>query len=482
MNDRDLLLLPAWKQREMVVHKEVSSRELVKASLRRIEGLDSQLHAFITVDHDRALETADTADAAVKESNNPAVELGPFHGVPISIKDMEVTKGLRTTLGCRLYEDWVPDYDSVVVERVRKSGAVIIGKTNTPEFGNSGETYTKIAPTCNNPWDLTRTPGGSSGGAAASVVSAMVSIATGTDGGGSVREPCAFSGLYGIKATHGRIPRFGGKARPAVNLTSASGPMTRTVKDTAMLMQALSGHDGRDPVSLRQPAPDFVGATHGGIRGMRIGYSIEMGYAPVDPDIAKSVTDSVKVFEDLGAHVEEAGLELDPPPFEYWWTIWAANEKAMYGHLVEAHVEDLMPYTVEMVFHGVQVTGAEYSQALRQADEYRALLGDYFEKYDLLILPTTAVTAYKHRTPPETIGGKPALKTAAGIPFGALPFTMAFNISWNPAASIPCGFDSNGLPMGLQIVGNIGDEAMVLRASVAFEEARPWADRLPPVI
>ena len=141
-----------------------------------------------------------------------------------------------------------------------------------------------------------------------------------------------------------------------------------------------------------------------------------------------------------------------------------------------------MSYTVEMVIHGMQVTGAEYSQALRQADEHRALLGDYFEKYDLLILPTTAVTAYKHRMPPGTIGGKPALKTAAGIPFGALPFTMAFNISWNPAASIPCGFDSVGLPMGLQIVGDIGDEAVVLRASSAFEEARPWADRLPPVI
>ena len=482
MNDRELMLLTGWKQREMVVRRDATSRELTEASLRRIDALDSQLNAFLTVDRDGALAAADAADAAVKESHDPAAELGPFHGVPISIKDVEATKDLKTTFGCKLYEDWVPDFDSIVVERVRRSGAVIVGKTNTPEFGNSDETYTKIAPPCNNPWDPTRTPGGSSGGAAASLISGMVSIATGSDGGGSIRLPCAHCGLYGMKATLGRIPRFGSVARPAVNLTSSSGPMTRTVKDTALLLQALSGHDSRDPSSLRQPMPDYVGSLQGGVKGMRIGFSTDLGFAAVDADVARSVTDSAKVFEDMGAHVEEAGLKLDPPPFEYWWTIWAANAKAMYGHLVEANVEDLMSYTVEMAYRGAHVTGADYSRALRQADELRTLLGDYFEKYDLLITPTAAVTAYKHRTPPKTIVGKPALETAAGIAYGTIPFTMAFNLSWNPAASIPCGFDSGGMPMGLQIVGDLSDEVGVLRASAAFEEARPWADNLPKVI
>ena len=476
------MLLPGWKQREMVVSKEILSRELVEASLRRIEAVDDQLHAFITVDREGALATADAADSEVADAGDAANELGPFHGVPISVKDLELTKGLRTTLGCKLYEDWVPEFDSIVVERLRKSGAVIVGKTNTPEFGNSAETRTKIAPACNNPWDVARTPGGSSGGAAVSVVSAMVSIATGTDGGGSVRLPCAFAGLYGIKPTQGRIPRYGGVSQPATNQTSSTGPMTRTVKDTAMLLQALAGQDSRDPGSLRQPVPDYASALEGGAKGVRICYSVDLGYAAVDADIGKSVTDSAKVFEQLGAHVEEAPLKIDPPPFEYWWTIWTGNQKAMYGHLVEKHLDDLMPYTVSMNYHGAQLSAAEYSSALRQADTHRALLEDYFERFDLLILPTTAVTAYKHSTPPETIGGKPALETAAGIPYGALPFTMLFNISWHPAASIPCGFDSNGLPMGLQIVGALGDESSVLRASAAFEVARPWADALPPVI
>ncbi|MBI2964706.1 MAG: amidase, partial [Chloroflexi bacterium] len=321
MNDRELMFVPAHKQRELIVQKKISSKELVQASLRRIEELDGQLHAFITVDREGALKAAEAADRAVAAARSTS-DLPPLIGVPISIKDLELTKGLRTTLGCKVYEDWVPDSDSIVVERVRKSGAVIVGKTNTPEFGNSAETFTKVAPACNNPWDVTRTPGGSSGGAAASVVAGMVSIATGTDGGGSVRLPCHFTGLYGIKPTQGRIPRYGGVARPATNQTSTSGPMTWDVLDSAILMKAMSGHDSRDPGSLRQAVPDFPSCCKGGIKGMKVGFTIDAGFAHVEPDIAKSVTDSAKVFEALGAHVEEAKLKFDPPPFDYWYTVW----------------------------------------------------------------------------------------------------------------------------------------------------------------
>ncbi|MBI4220498.1 MAG: amidase [Chloroflexi bacterium] len=480
MSDQELMFMPAHRQRELVVQKKVSSRELTEASLRRIDALDPQLHAFITVDHEGALKAAEAADKAVGQSRNPA-ELPPLIGVPISVKDLELTKGLRTTLGCKIYENWIPESDSIVVERVRKSGAVIVGKTNTPEFGNSAETFTKVAPACNNPWDITRTPGGSSGGAAASVVAGQVAIATGTDGGGSVRLPCHFTGLYGIKPTQGRIPRYGGVAKPATNQTSSSGPMTWNVLDSAILMKAISGHDSRDPGSLRQPVPDFPSHCQGGARGMRIGYTVDCGFAPVDPAIAKSVTDSAKVFESLGAHVEDAKLKFDPPPFEYWYVVWCGNQKAMYGHLVEEHLEDLMPYTVSMNYRGAQITAAQYSAALRQADAMRCQMGDVFEKFDLIIMPTAAVTAFPHRNPPKEIGGKPAMKSLAGIPYGALPFTMAFNISWHPAASIPCGFDSQGMPIGLQLVSDLSDEATLLRASAAFEEAKPWGAKRPKV-
>ena len=481
MNDRDLMTLPGWKQRDMVVSGELSSRELVEASLRRIEALDDRIHAFVTVDQEGALAAADAADAAVRAASNPASELGPFHGVPISIKDLEPTKGLRTMMGSVVYRDWVPDYDSVVVERVRGSGAVIVGKTNTPEFGNLGETYTKIAPTCNNPWDLTRIPGGSSGGAAASVAAAMTSIASASDGGGSTRGPAGFCGLSGIKATHGRVPRYGGIGRPTVNLIAGSGPITRHVRDTAILLQALSGHDPRDPISLRGPVPDFVGGLDDGVRGLRVGYGVEFDVAVADPDVDAAVKGTASTFEELGANVEEAPVRFDPQPADFYYPVWIANQVAMYGHLFKDHLEDLMPYTVRLNYFGVQITGAEVNVALGHADRLRSRLADYFEEFDLLLLPTTYVTAYRHQKPPDRVGGRPVLMSSHGSPYGVAPFTMAFNISWNPAASVPCGFDRDGLPIGLQIVGAIGDDATVLKAAAAFEAARPWADKLPPV-
>ena len=481
MNDRDLMTLPGWKQRDMVVSGELSSRELVEASLRRIDAVDDRINAFVTVDREGALAAADAADAGVRAAANPAAELGPFHGVPISIKDLEPTKGLRTMMGSVLYRDWVPDYDSAVVERIRDSGAVIVGKTNTPEFGNLGETYTKIAPTCNNPWDLTRIPGGSSGGAAASVAAGMTSIASASDGGGSTRGPAGFCGLSGIKATHGRVPRYGGIGRPTVNLIAGSGPITRHVRDTAILLQALSGRDPRDPISLRGPVPDFVGGLDDGVRGLRIGYGVEFDFAVADPDVDAAVKGAARTFEDLGANVEEAPIRFDPKPADFYYPVWIANQVAMYGHLFKDHLEDLMPYTVRLNYFGVQITGAEVTAALGHADGLRSRLADYFEEFDLLVLPTTYVTAYRHQTPPDTVGGRPVLVSKYGSPYGVAPLTMAFNISWNPAASVPCGFDRDGLPIGLQIVGALGDDATVLTAAAAFETARPWADKLPPV-
>jgi aspartyl-tRNA(Asn)/glutamyl-tRNA(Gln) amidotransferase subunit A len=248
-----------------------------------------------------------------------------------------------------------------------------------------------------------------------------------------------------------------------------------------LLLQVLSGHDARDPISLRGPVPDFVGGLGEGVKGLRIGYGVEFGFAVADPDVDASIRDAVAVFDGLGANVEEAPLRFDPQPAEFFYPVWAANGIAMYGHLVDAHLEDLMPYTVKLSYVGAQISGGEYATALRHADGLRSNLADYFESFDLLLLPTTYVTAYKHQTPPETVGGKPVLRSKQGHPYGVAPLTMAFNISWNPAASVPCGFDRDGLPIGLQIVGHLGDDATVLRAAAAFEEAKPWADKLPPV-
>ncbi len=477
MNDRDLMFLPAHKQRQMIVRGEISSVELTEAALRRVKKLEPKLKAFITLDEEGALNTAREADRAQAKGG----DLGPFHGVPVSVKDLETTKGLRTTLGCVIYKDWVPETDSVVAGRVRKMGAVILGKTNTPEFGNREETYSKVAPATNNPWDVKRHPGGSSGGAAASVAAGMSAIATGTDGGGSVRLPASFCGIFGHKPTHGRWPRYGGVAKMAVNPTSTSGPMTNDVTDAAMMMNAISGHDQRDSGSLRTPPPDHVSNLNNGVRGWRVGYSLDMGFAQVNDDIAATFEDSIKAYEEAGATVSKAPLKFDPVPRDYWWTVWCGNQAAMYGHLADERPNDLMDYTMAMIKHGRTLSAADFTRALRQAEIHRLMLHQMFEQYDIIITPGHAAVAWPHLSPPKKLGGKSSDNAMAGISYGAIPFTMVFNISWHPAASIPNGYGEGGMPTGLQVVGAWDRDDLVMQACRAFEQVRPWIHRRPAV-
>ena len=477
MNDRELMFLPAHEQRRMVVDKEISSVELTQASLRRIAELESQLNAFITLDEEGALKAATEADSALAEGSEP----GEFHGVPIAVKDLEVTKGLRTTLGSAHFKDWIPDYDSVVVERLRSTGAVILGKTNTPEFGNREETFTDIAPTCNNPWDVSRIPGGSSGGTAAAIASGMCSIGTGSDGGGSIRLPASFCGIFGHKPTHGRIPRFGGQAKPAYNSAGTSGAMSLDVRDSAILNQALSGFDRRDSGSVKSPVPDHLTELESGVQGMRIGTTMTLGISDVNEDVAVAIEDGWRAFEELGADVESLDLKFEPIPREAWWTLWTAGQVAMYGHLEDENPENLMPYTREMIAHGRTLTGADVAAALRNVQLLQLQLHELFEDYDLIFAPTNAAVAWPHLDPPTQIGSKSNDDEMAGINYGAIPFTMIFNSSFNPASSVPVGFGEGGMPVGMQIIGGFDQDPTVLRASRAFEQARPWRDNRPPV-
>ena len=256
--------------------------------------------------------------------------------------------------------------------------------------------------------------------------------------------------------------------------------MTRFVRDTAIMLQALSGHDSRDTSALRSPVPDFVSGLTDGVTGKKIGWSVNLGIAPADPSVEKALKDAAVIFEGMGAIVEEAPIKIDTPPSSYWMKVWCVNQVAMYGHLVESNLDELMHYTVAMNYEGLKITAADYARALKEAEVFRTQMADYFEDFDLLILPTTAVTAYPHRTPPTEIAGAP-VRSLAGIPYGVIPTTMAFNIGWNPAASVPIGFDPDGMPIGMQIVGDFHDEVSVLQASASFEEAQPWASALPPM-
>jgi Asp-tRNA(Asn)/Glu-tRNA(Gln) amidotransferase A subunit family amidase len=471
------MFTPAHKQRQMIVDGEISSVEMTKTSLRRIAELEPQLNAFITVDEQGALAAAKAADEALTSGLVP----GPLHGVPIAVKDLEVTKGLRTTLGSTFFEDWIPDYDSVAVERLRASGVVILGKTNTPEFGNREETFTNVAPTCNNPWDPVRMPGGSSGGTAAAIASGMCSIGTGSDGGGSVRLPASFCGIFGHKPTHGRIPRFGGQAKPAYNSAGTSGPMSNDVRDSAILNQALAGFDARDPGSVKGGVPDYLAQLEDGVKGMHIGTTMTLGISDVNFDIAAAVEESWSAFSELGANVEPVDIKFDPVPRDAWWTLWTAGQVAMYGHLAEERPEDLMPYTLDMINHGKTLSGADVSAALRDVQNLQLKMHQLFGEYDLVLAPTNAAVAWPHLDPPSQIGSKSNEDEMAGINYGAIPFTMVFNSSFNPASSIPVGFGEGGMPVGLQIIGAYDDDATVYRGSRAFEIARPWNGTRPQV-
>ena len=279
MTDRDLAFTPAHELAKLVAEKKLSPVELTELYLRRIAELNPKLNAYLTVAADEAMASARAAEQAVADGE----VLGPLHGVPVAIKDLEMTAGIRTTFGSLLFDDHVPDSDSGVVERVRSSGAVIIGKTNTPEFGMSGTTDNRLGDSCRNPWDTTRTSGGSSGGAAAALAVGLCPLATGSDAGGSIRIPGSFCGVYGIKPTLGRVPRFGGVARPSPNPVSQPGPMAMAVRDAAVLLEVLAGPDDRDVITLREQPPDYLADLDGGVKGLRMAWSPDLGYAAVDP-------------------------------------------------------------------------------------------------------------------------------------------------------------------------------------------------------
>ncbi len=471
--DAELAFAPAAELRRLIDSGQISCVELTELFYRRIDEFNPQLNAYLTLCPERALAAARRAQDVVQRGESR----GPLHGIPVSVKDLELTEGITTTLGSALFRDQVPDYDSVVVERVKAAGAIILGKTNTPEFGLSGTTENKLGEPCRNPWDTTRTPGGSSGGAAAALAAGLCTLATGSDGGGSIRIPASFSGVFGIKPSQGRVPRYGGYGRPAANHFSQSGPMSRTVTDTALLLQVLAGPDPRDPTSMRETPPDFAAQLHQGVKGWRIAWSPDLGYAGVEPEVLRVTEAAARVFAELGATVESPQLEIENP-FNAFWDVFATASYTAYGHLLAARGSEFTDYGRRALQHGMAVTGADLSRALLRVDQLRRQMETFFDDYDLLLTPTMPTPAFPLEQRPTVIGGQEV------DPFwGYLPFTFPINMTGQTAASIPCGFseaaDSAGLPLGLHIVGPRGNEAKVLQAAAAFEQARPWQDKRP---
>ena len=473
MNDREMAFTPAWKQRVMIATRQISPVELTELYLRRIDGLNPQLNAYLTVVGDMAIEWAKDAEATVMRRDR----LAPLHGIPISIKDLNATKGIRTTNGSLIFKDNVPDADDMVTERIRASGAIILGKTNTPEMGHKGSTENRLGPPCRNPWDTTRTPGGSSGGAAAGQVAGLSALSQGSDGGGSVRIPASYCGLYGIKGTQGRVPSIatgpGGWGQLGQN-----GPITSNVRDSALLLQALSGPDDRDPGCIRTQPPDFSANLYKGVKGLRIGWTPDFGSAPVDPEVRAACEAAAMSFQDLGAHVEESDINIDyEDAFDTMDTIMFSDRAANNGVHLEEHADLLDDTLRPLIEEAMTWSARKVAFALRQFEWHRYRFARIFDTYDLLLSPVMATPAFTIGEPPQVIDGQP-VKSAF---WGFNPFNFLINMSGQTAASIPCGFTEGGLPIGLHMIGASGQESLVLQASAAYEEAHPWAHLHPPV-
>jgi aspartyl-tRNA(Asn)/glutamyl-tRNA(Gln) amidotransferase subunit A len=459
--------------------RRLSPVEVTQAVLDRMERLEPTLHAYCTPTPELAMETARRVEAAIVGGQ----QVGPLAGVPVAVKDLICTRGIRTVSGSRAYEDFVPDEDDVVVERLKAADAVILGKTNVPEFGYSGVGHNPVFPATRNPWNTELTPGGSSAGSGAAVAAGMGPLALGSDGGGSIRIPSSFCGLYGLKASMGRVPLYPGtkdERLPGVSSWESLehiGPMTRTVADSALLMSVIAGPDPRDRLSVPAGDVDWTRCTEGGIQGLRVAYSADWGYAAVDPRVRAVVDDAVEAFErDLGCTVERVDPSW-PHPYEAFWAI-VANESDLRG--LRAMVErigadDMTPHVVDFI--RTEWTAEQFTDALMVRKAVQNGMWRLMQDHDLLLTPTLAVPPFEVGIQgPEVIDGRSV------EPFEWLHFTYPLNFTGQPAASVPAGWTDDGLPVGLQVIGRHLDDSTVLRASAAFEAARPWAQRWPRLV
>ena len=466
MNKEDLCFMPATKMARAIREKKLSPVEIVNTLLERIEAIDPKLNAYVTLTAAAARRQARRAESAVMKRE----KLGPLHGVPYSIKDLTITKGVRTMRGSKIYENFVPDEDPPLVERLRAAGGIMLGKTATPEFGWKGVTDSLVTGITRNPWNLKRTPGGSSGGASAQVAAGLGPLAQGSDGGGSIRIPSAFAGIFGIKPSFGRVPVYPASSHDAL---SHAGPMTRTVADAALMLSVMAGPHEADRSSLESEPEDYVGKLNRGVKGLRVAWSPDLGYAAVDPEVKRLAAAAAKAFTELGCKVEQVNPKFgDPTPFfETYWKAGSAGALAAYLPRWEKKID---PGLVKVVKMGMKLKATDFIKAQMARHEYWNKVRLFFEKYDLLLTPSLAVTAFDvgRLKPPST----------KHISVGWLnwtPFTYPFNLSQNPAATVPAGFSKEGLPVGLQIVGRRFADLTVLQAAAAFEKARPWAQHRP---
>ena len=472
MNQSKIAFLSAVELAARIRERELSPVEVVEAAFGQIEALNPVVNAVVTPAYEQARAAAREAEAAVGRGG----ELGPLHGLPIGIKDITETAGLRTTYGSKLYEDNVPEVDALVVARLKQVGGIIIGKTNTPEFAAGINTRNPVFGQTLNPWNTDLNPGGSSGGSAVALATGMCALAEGSDHGGSLRNPAAYCNVVGFRVSAGRIPSY--PSRWVYDPFSVHGPMARTVRDAALMLSAMAGPDERVPISIPEPGEPFARAAEGDVKGWRVAWTPDLdGLFRVHPEVRRLTEAAARRFADLGCVVEDASPDLHDAlqiivPLRAMRTgIVHREELGMLERVDNAWLKQFAARASQ--FGALDVAEAEWRRS-RLWERVRRFL----ERYHLLLLPSTQTAAFpKEVERPTEIDGEPV-----GDVMESSLSTYAISITGLPAISVPCGFTADGLPIGLQIVGRWRREADVLRAAAAFEDAFPWAHHRPPVV
>ncbi len=461
----DLAYKSAIELLALIRTRQVSPVELTEACLRRIESTEPALNCFVTLTPEIALASARDAEREVMAG----ISLRPLHGLPISVKDLIAVGGIRLTFGSRTAKDNIAEIDAPSVARLKAAGACIIGKTTTSEFGCKAAGDSPLTGITRNPWNLNKTPGGSSCGAAASVAAGVTPFALGTDGGGSIREPSALTGVFGIKAQFARVAVFPTSATPTL---AHVGPLARTVRDAALLLTTIAGHDRRDPFSVAEPVPDFVAACERPIQGMRIAWSPTLGYAKPAREVVAITEKAIAVLESLGCEIDLVEQVVDEDPAD----LWTAEFYAGIGTRLRQQYRDtphlLDPALVAVLDHALDQPLDVYYGKVFKRYEFREKMRHFFEHYDLLLTPQTPIPAFDVGI---DIPHEFSDRNLCSWQF----YTYPFNLTGQPAASVPAGFTADGLPVGLQMVARINHECDIFSAAAAFETARPWAARRP---
>jgi aspartyl-tRNA(Asn)/glutamyl-tRNA(Gln) amidotransferase subunit A len=467
-DSNELCFTPAVRLKELIRARDVSPTEIVTAVLEQIDRVNPHVNAYCTLTAEQAL-----IDAKNVESRMAKGELvGPLAGIPVSIKDLMRMKGVRSTSGSRVFRDYIGEEDAPTVERLKAADAIIVGKTNTPEFGWRATTYSRVFGETKNPWNLERTAGGSSGGASAAVATGMAPLALGSDGGGSIRIPSAFCGTFGHKPSFGRVPMYPASGN---ELQAHAGPMTRTVADAALMLDVIHGADDRDRNSLPTYTGRYVGEIGRGVDGLRIAWSPDLNFAPVEPEIRDLTAAAVERLQRAGWNIEEDSPDVEDP-FPAFDVLYRSAQGGSLLHTFDEWKDDLDPGLVELVEASRHITAFEHARAHLERAFFWDKMRKFMSNYDALITPAVPITAFELGiVGPTSVAGQPVGH------LGFSPFSFPFNLTGQPASIVPCGFASDGLTVGLQIVGRRHDDATVLRVASAYEDLTQFAEHRPPM-